>query len=220
MKLKDPGVLAVIVAAGAALTIAGHWYDVAWLVWIFKPLTTGIIALAAWRRGLLADRYARFVVGGLLFSLVGDVFLITPAYFVFGLLAFLIAHMCYLAAFTSDVRLGAQVRPFAAVTVIAVVALIALWPGVPPELRLPVLAYVAVLGAMTAQAQVRSLVRRSPEARAAAIGAALFLVADLILALDKFNAPVPAAAFWILLTYWSAQTLIALSVPREDLDVP
>ena len=216
MRLTDPGMLASIVAAGAALTIGGMWFDAGLFVWIFKPLTTGTIALAAWRRGLLADRYARFIVGGLLFSLVGDVFLIAPEHFVFGLLAFLIAHMCYLAAFTSDTRLAAQVQPFAAVAVIAVVAVVVIWPGVGDELRLPIVAYVAVLGAMVAQAQVRSFARRTIEARSAAVGAALFMISDVILALDKFHAPVPAAAFWILVTYWSAQTLIALSVPREE----
>lgn len=218
VRLKDPPVLAFVVAIGAALTIAGTWYGATLLVWGFKPLTTGAIALAAWRRGLLAERYARFIVAGLLFSLVGDVLLITPEFFVFGLLAFLVAHMCYLSAFTSDVRLAVQVQPFAAVAVIAAVALAIIWPGVEDELRLPVIVYVVVLGAMTAQAQVRSFVRRTREARSAALGGALFLISDLILALDKFHAPVPAAAFWILVTYWSAQTLIALSVPREEVD--
>ncbi len=217
MRLKDPPVLAFIIAAGAALTIAGAWQGTPLIVWIFKPLTTATIALAAWRRGLLVDRYARFIVGGLLFSLVGDVLLITPEFFVFGLLAFLLAHMCYLSAFTSDVRLGAQVQPFAAVAVIAAVALAIIWPGVETALQLPVIVYVVVLGAMTAQAQVRSFVRRTREARSAALGGALFLISDLILALDKFHAAVPAATFWILVTYWSAQTLIALSVPREEL---
>jgi len=218
VKLKDPGVLAVVVAVCAALTIAGELYGAPLLVWIFKPLATATIALAAWRRGLLLARYSRFIVAGLMFSLVGDVFLITPEHFVFGLLAFLIAHMCYLAAFTADVRLGAHVQPFAAVGVIATVAVFVIWPGVEPELQLPVVAYVLVLGMMTAQAQARSFLHGTYEARRAALGGALFLISDLILAIDKFHSPVPAAAFWILATYWSAQTLIALSVPREDLD--
>lgn len=218
MKLKDPGVLAAVVAGCAALTIAGELYDWAMLVWIFKPLATATIALAAWRRGLLLRRYSRFIVAGLVFSLAGDVFLITPEYFVFGLLAFLVAHMCYLAAFTADVRLGASAKPFMAVAVIATAAVFVIWPGVESELRLPVIAYVLVLSMMTAQAQARAFLRGTYEARRAALGGALFLISDLILAIDKFHSPVPAATFWILATYWSAQTLIALSVPREDLD--
>ncbi|MBW6493465.1 MAG: lysoplasmalogenase [Burkholderiaceae bacterium] len=218
MKLKDPGILAAIVASCAALTIAGGFYDWALLVWIFKPLATATIALAAWRRGLLLSRYSRFIVAGLVFSLAGDVFLITPEYFVFGLLAFLIAHMCYLAAFTADVRLGAYAKPFMAVAVIATVAVFVIWPGVESELQLPVIAYVLVLAMMTAQAQARSFLRGTYEARRAALGGALFLISDLILAIDKFHSPVAGAAFWVLATYWSAQTLIALSVPREDLD--
>ena len=218
MKLKDPGVLATIVAVFAALTIAGDSFDWPLLIWIFKPLATATIALAAWRRGLLVRRYGRFIVAGLLFSLLGDIFLINQQHFVFGLLAFLVAHMCYLAAFTAEVRLAAYPQPFAAVAVIATVAVLVIWPGVERELQLPVIAYVLVLAMMTAQAQTRSFLRGTYEARRAAMGAALCMISDLIFAIDKFHSPLPGAAFWILATYWSAQTLIALSVPREDLD--
>ena len=97
MKLKDPGVLPAVVATFAALTIAGEFYDWAMLVWIFKPLATATIALAAWRRGLLLRRYSRFIVAGLVFSLAGDVFLITPEYFIFGLFSYYVEILCMLS---------------------------------------------------------------------------------------------------------------------------
>ena len=46
-------------------------------------------------------------------------------------------------------------------------------------------------------------------ARRLALGGALFLCSDALLAINKFAAPLPAANLWILATYWAAQWLIA-----------
>src|SRR5690606_29804618 len=98
MRLREPRVLATVVAAGALLAIAGKLAGIAWLVWLFKPLTTALLCWVAWRRGLGGDRYARLVTAGLVLSLVGDILLIEPSLFVAGLLAFLLAHLAYIAA--------------------------------------------------------------------------------------------------------------------------
>ena len=99
-----------------------------------------------------------------------------------------------------------------------------LWPGVPAGLRLPVLAYVLCLGAMAAQTASVWLVARGsagPDApggglmRHAALGGALFLLSDTLLAFNRFHAPLPAAALWILASCWAAQALIASALrPR------
>ena len=102
-----------------------------------------------------------------------------------------------------------------------------LWPGVPAGLRLPVLAYVLCLGAMAAQTASVWLVARgsagpdAPEGgggglmRHAALGGALFLLSDTRLAFNRFHAPLPAAALWILASCWAAKALIASALrPR------
>ena len=84
-----------------------------------------------------------------------------------------------------------------------------LWPGVPAALQLPVVAYVVCLAAMAAQAAV--LWRRGvpSAARVLALGGALFMASDALLATNKFAGPLPLASLWILGTYWSAQWCIA-----------
>jgi hypothetical protein len=92
------------------------------------------------------------------------------------------------------------------------------------RLRRAVLAYVVVLVAMAAQAFARWREHPSPVTQAAAIGAALFVVSDAVLAIDRFHARVPVASLWILVTYWLAQWGIAQSVretpPTADAPLP
>ncbi|HRH89545.1 MAG TPA: lysoplasmalogenase family protein, partial [Rubrivivax sp.] len=80
-------------------------------------------------------------------------------------------------------------------------------------LRLPVLAYVACLAAMAAQAAVVALQSRgTPRQRGGlwlGIGGALFLCSDALLAANRFAAPLPLSGLWILLSYWLAQWCIA-----------
>jgi uncharacterized membrane protein YhhN len=79
---------------------------------------------------------------------------------------------------------------------------------VPAGLRVPVVAYVACLASMAAQAAV---LWRAGAARGAvlALGGALFLTSDALLATNKFGGELPLASLWILATYWLAQWCIA-----------
>ena len=201
--------------AGAALTVAGKILGLGWLVWTFKPLSTAtIFALARLRSD---DRYGRAISLGLVFSLAGDVLLIPEGLFVAGLLAFLCAHLAYLWGLTAGARLAARWPPFAGVAVVAASILAMLWPTLPGGLRLPVLGYVAVLGAMCAQAIARAMVVATREARLAAIGAVFFLASDAMLAYDRFHTRLGAAPLLILGTYYVAQLLLALSIePRQS----
>ena len=46
-------------------------------------------------------------------------------------------------------------------------------------------------------------------------GAALFMLSDSILAINKFLTPVSYASFWIMLTYMSAQLMIVVGISRH-----
>jgi uncharacterized membrane protein YhhN len=61
---------------------------------------------------------------------------------------------------------------------------------------------------MAAQAIGRAAVHRDTDSFGVAIGAAVFMLSDSILAIDKFALPLPAAQFWVLWTYYVAQVLI------------
>lgn len=203
-------VLLVAIAVSASLAIAARLSATDWLFWILKPLTTVLVILLAARRG--RGPYAHAVLAGLLLSLAGDVLLMPQGLFVWGLAAFLLAHVAYLRAFTLGARFAVRTPPFAVVAAIALGILAVLWPRLPAGLGAPVLAYVAMLGAMTAQALARAAMLRTAASRRAALGGALFLASDALLAIDRFHTGLPMSALLVLVPYWTAQTLIALSI--------
>ena len=203
--------LLAILAGPGALAMPG-------LLYLAKPLATVLVILHAWPRADGAARLRHWVLMGLVLSLIGDVALLWPRQgFLPGLVAFLLAHLSYAMAFTRDTRLAAVPAAFALYALVAGGLLVVLWPGLPEALQLPVLAYVACLATMAAQAGARWWSRRGAAdarlRRRAALGAALFVCSDALLAVDRFRAPLPAAAFWILGTYWLAQWCIASALP-------
>jgi uncharacterized membrane protein YhhN len=211
------------IVASALLAIVGAPFALGQpaLVFVFKPLTTVLILARARPRGHDVPLVRRFVLAGLVLSLVGDIALMWPAQgFLPGLVAFLLAHLCYIAAFTRGARFAA--RPLALVfyAVVAAAVLWQLWPHVSAGLRGPVLAYVVALAAMASQAAVVWLAARGSaeqaRARVLALGGALFLCSDALLAINKFASPLPAASLWILATYWSAQWCIAYWLPPRS----
>jgi uncharacterized membrane protein YhhN len=213
-------VLAAAVALSALLAIASGPGALGqpWLLYVFKPLATLLVIVHAWPRGADTPRVRHWLLVGLGLSLLGDVALMWPQQgFLPGLVAFLLAHLAYIVAFTRGTRfIVAAPGAFALYALLAGGILAVLWPSVPGELKLPVLAYVACLASMAAQAAARWWTHRheagAPALRLAAIGGALFVGSDGLLATDRFHAPLPAASLWILATYWLAQWCIASSL--------
>ncbi|HRY04307.1 MAG TPA: lysoplasmalogenase [Beijerinckiaceae bacterium] len=211
-------ILTLAAALSGAVSIVafqtGPWMVAA----ISKALTTIlIITYAAWREG--GDGYSRAILAGLVASLTGDVFLLWPQQgFLPGLAAFLLAHLAYLHAFTGGLKRGLALAPSIGYAVYTVVAFGFLWSSVPTHLRAPVIVYVAALMTMAAAAAARAT-QAKPEkalpARTAALGAALFVLSDTILAFDKFMGPIAFAHVFILAAYWLAQWAIASSVRPE-----
>ena len=202
------------IAALLAIASAPWALDRAWLNLVFKPLATlCVIAWAALGRGD-DGLVKRWIVIGLVFSLAGDVALLWPVQgFLFGLVAFLLGHVSYLVALTRRVKFLASPPAFGVWAIVAASVLAYLWGGVPADLRAPVLVYVCALAAMAAQATSVWLARRG-QAHAArwrivAIGGALFVLSDAILATDKFVGGIPMPTLWNLSLYWVAQWFIA-----------
>jgi uncharacterized membrane protein YhhN len=206
--------LSVLLASAALAILSAPWtLNQPVLNFIFKPLATLAVIGYAWGRGAGAARI--WVIAGLLLSLVGDIALLWPKEgFLPGLIAFLLAHLAYLVAFTRVAKFASRPLCFGVYALVAGVILWQLWPGVPGGLRVPVIAYVVCLAAMAAQAAV---VWRAGAPRGAvlALGGALFVASDALLATNKFMAPLPAASLWILATYWAAQWCIASWLERR-----
>jgi uncharacterized membrane protein YhhN len=212
--------LALVAICSAALAIASAPWALGqpWLNVVFKPLATVAIIVFAAGRGHSRPLVRRWVLIGLVLSLVGDVALLWPERgFLPGLLAFLMAHLAYLMAFTREHHLAARTAPFVAYAVLAGAVLAWLWPGVPPDLRGPVAGYVVCLAAMAAQTAVLWRLG-SPGGGGLALGGLLFLCSDALLAVNKFASPLPMASLWILTSYWWAQWLIAGWLPARRVD--
>ena len=216
-KLLPAFIASAALAIITALVWPGLWAPYA----LLKTLTTLLVIAHAWRLGGQGTPMRTPLLAGLVLSLVGDVALLWPQQgFLPGLVAFLLAHLAYLVAFTRGVRFGAWPLAFAGYAALAAVVLAVLWPGVPGPLRAPVVAYVLCLAAMAAQTATAWRVAGVPADAAtrrrlagAAIGGALFLTSDALLATNRFHTPLPLSTLWILATYWSAQWLIASALP-------
>jgi uncharacterized membrane protein YhhN len=178
-----------------------------------------IIALLAMVRWRGADRYDRWIAAGLVASLIGDVFEEAPGdHFIAGLLAFLIAHVFYIVAFstptpTSRIPLAPlRLVPFAFVAGI-VMAVLAPRLG---ALLVPVVIYMGTIVVMAWRAAARvGVAGESTRAQwAGVLGAVCFLVSDGILAVNKFHHHLHGELFFVMITYWAAQIGITVSTRR------
>ena len=205
-------VLSLLVLASALLNIRAEYKGPRRQVYVFKPLTVVLVILIALQtKHTTAMHYRQLIVAGLLFSLAGDVFLMLPRErFVAGLVCFLFAHLCYIAAFTTD---GARVfSVWGAVILVLYGALMlrVLWPHL-GKLKAPVSVYVAAILLMAWQALNRWMATGDAGSALALAGALLFVASDSALAWNRFRGEFKSAQAVVLITYFAAQWLIALS---------
>uniref|UniRef100_A0A1I8HBY5 lysoplasmalogenase n=1 Tax=Macrostomum lignano TaxID=282301 RepID=A0A1I8HBY5_9PLAT len=143
----------------------------------------------------LSDAYAynRRILIGLCFSLLGDIALVFDGFFLFG--------MCLL---------------------VAVAAYLSVFPRANSVLmRYVGLVYTALIFVMFWRAVARVRFEKSLggcTSLAGAVGAALFVVSDFCIAVNKFVTPLPHANAVIMSTYYGAQLGIAFSVLDSQLD--
>jgi len=210
--MPDIAVLGGLLAAiSLLLHLRAEYRGPRWQVYLFKPLTTTILLIVALsgdtRRG-----YTIAVAIGLALSLAGDVFLMLPGdRFISGLIAFLLAHIAYIIAFSVDVSFGGKPLLLLPYSLVAAAVVLLLWEKL-GKLRAPVLAYVATIVVMAWQAASRAVELQSVGATMAAVGAALFVVSDGTLAINRFRRHFQAAQVVIMATYVAAQWFIAASV--------
>lgn len=201
-------VLALRLPPGVELT--GHWV----LQPAFKASMAFLLTLAAAGHANVRER--RWLMPALLLSAVGDWVLAIPWWtlsFVVGLAAFLLAHLCFIAALLPLIPRAASAgaRPstlrIAAVVLMcaASIALLAwFWPRLGPEkLTIPVTVYIAVLTAMVCAA----LLAKLPTIWTA-VGAVCFAASDSMIAIGRFVLGNEALAVPIWWSYAAAQILI------------
>ena len=163
--------------------------------------------------------YRKFIFIGLIFSVIGDLLLeASPNLFVFGLVAFLIAHVNFIIAF---INRGQQNSILATILILLYGAGLywVLYPNL-NSMAIPVLVYVLVILTMV----WRAFAQRKFDKFAiyALVGSLFFVFSDSLIALNKFYMVLPYSRGMIMLTYWTAQFLIFYSAfsSKEELKSP
>lgn len=200
----------ILALMGAATYLYGLTVHASLLCLLVKPMP--VLALLGWLHDAPPGEYRRWISLGLIFSLVGDVLLAWPGdLFVFGLGAFLLAHLAYLKAYLSDCRRPALLPLALALGIGAVLLGILVSNGLGP-LLLPVIVYGLAISAMLWRALARlgtDVPRRS--AWLAAAGALAFVFSDSLIGINRFVAPFHAAPYLIIVSYWLGQWGITAS---------
>lgn len=142
-------------------------------------------------------------------------------FFLGSLLAFLVAHILYIRAFCCDPY---KIHPFLKLLLILcnVGIMSKLMPNVNKELLFPFLTYSLAISCMVATMIARySIPEIDPESKFLALmGACFFVLSDYILFVNNFVEPVENARNIVLINYYVAQILIAISTNYDLVDPP
>ena len=184
--------------------------------WLLMPLLA--LALAAATSGAPRTRLVRLTLLSLGFSWLGDTapgfapegtgFLVMIGFFLVAQAVFIVAFWPYRHASVLSPSQPARRRALALVYLLALVALVvACAPGA-GTLLVPVIVYGTALALMAALA--------TGVGRWVAIGGAVFVVSDSLIALEAFveGWALPGQGFWVMSTYIAAQALIVAGVVR------
>ncbi len=176
---------------------------------VFKASMALLLVLAAAAHPIVRER--RWLMLALLFSAAGDVLLAVTWWvpsFVFGLGAFLLAHLCFLGALVPLARPSDRSRTrWIAVALVwaACVGLLTwFWPQLVHDgMTIPVTVYMLVLVAMVSAALLAQL-----PTLWTAVGAVCFAWSDAMIGISRFVLGTEALAVPIWWTYAAAQVLI------------
>ena len=205
--------LLLLIVLSALLHITGLYVKSPSLKMVFKPLTTGLIIFLAFRQnGDAVSTYKTLIIVGLMFSLVGDVFLMLPRErFIAGLVSFLVAHLFFITAFT--LHSGPFWNWFYLAPVVVYFGLLSnILLKHTGKMTFPVVVYSLVILFFAWQAGGRYDFAPSTQTAYGLLGAVLFVFSDSLLAYNKFVKPLRWAPAGIMVLYWGALVFLTLSI--------
>jgi len=191
------------------LDILGIVLDKYYLRLFFKPLILPSILLMY---TLLVPLKNKWYVGALVFSFLGDVFLLFSGkpYFMLGLGAFLLAHLCFIKVVLQ--KMGkADINKMLLSFIIFFAFLFGLLfvlKGHLGKMQIPVIVYGIVITSFGALSLTNYLQSKTKAALVLFIGALIFISSDTMLALNKFYKPNEFLNLMVMLSYIVAQYLI------------
>ena len=193
---------------------------------VTKPfLMTFLILYFTRETYFIKDISKKLIVLALIFSWLGDVLLMFETknenFFIFGLVAFLIAHIFYILFFEKIIlaeNLKKRYWLFLPVMVYYVVLISVLSPTL-EDMKWPVRVYGIVISYMLIKALQTGWIKNRKSALYLISGAILFVISDSILALNKFYQSFEYAGIFIMVTYGLAQLLIVLGAVRHIINI-
>ena len=207
--------------AALAGDIAGIVLENDLIQYICKPLI--ILSLAVYFASITKkdkNKLVRWILLALLFSWIGDILLLfqetDPDFFLFGLSAFLLAHIFYIIFF-HRIRTLENIKSNILLVFIVAVYYAALIIWLSPyleDMKLPVRIYGVVISFMLMLALHMLFSRNRIAGKWMTAGAVLFVISDSVLAINKFYQPFELAAVVVMLTYGLAQLFIVLGASR------
>jgi uncharacterized membrane protein YhhN len=217
LSTRSKVLLLIGLAAAALYLLAGQMDNSAMLRLVTKPIP--VLLMALWVSGLqVKGRYQLAIMVGLLLCALGDILLeMSEATFLVGLVAFLLGHVAYIAAFLQDTR---KLHPFYGAAAYAygfMAAVFLMTTGDLGAMIGPVYVYILIITTMLWRAACRLDVPSLPRFSiwAGLVGALLFVVSDSILAFRLFGTPLQLGGIAVMTTYWLGQLGIALSAWRK-----
>lgn len=210
------------------LEMVGDTLSIEWLHYGCKPLIMGLLLWYSWQQYRITgfSALSRWLMIGMVFALLGDVFLMIREVDLFapGLGAFLIMQLCYSRAFWLSIRRNGQnstlrsqwkwAIPF---VLYLVIFLVVLRPAFVQNPALTVLWWPVVIYALCLNTMgLLAVLRLGTVAYSWVVaGALLFILSDSLIAIDKFLTPVPGATWLIMSTYAAAQYLIIVGMNQK-----
>lgn len=209
MTLNATGELMTVV--GLAGLLFGEWKQMPGVRAASKPFASLGFIVAAIGFGALESDYGKLVLLGLILGAIGDVCLLgeAKAYFIAGLVSFLLGHVAYVVAF-STLPISMPQALMAGVAMAIVMVFIARWvfPHA-PDMRVPIGVYMLVIAAMCVIA-IGAGAAGAPWM--IPVGAVMFTASDIAVVRDRFVAPGFINRLWGLPLYYAAQLIIAWSI--------
>jgi len=191
------------------------------LRYITKPLLMPLlIAFFIFQTKDFTSPLKKWITLALVFSWAGDMLLMFESangnFFIFGLAAFLIAHILYILFFENVIRnegVNKNYWWFLPVIIYYIALIYILSPNL-GDMKLPVRIYGIVISYMLIKALQTGGIKNLGAATFMIAGAVLFITSDSILAINKFYESFEYAGLAIMLTYGIAQLLITLGAVR------
>lgn len=169
--------------------------------WLIKILPIMILAIAVAKTSGFSGK--TLLLLALVFSAIGDV-LLEQGFFVPGIGAFLIAQLHYGVFFASNWSSAKTRWPMSGLILIFMLVMAFLLAPHLGELKLPVFAYLVVIGAMGLLASQSNM-----PLKWSVLGAFVFILSDSFIAIDRFLHPLPLSSYLIMASYYAAQWMIA-----------